>query len=80
MIKLIVKTTTVRNKEVVTDLSDTPASVFEKLGVSTAGASITLDGRFINGSLLNKSFAELDIKEGAVAYLNNVVKSDGGNI
>lgn len=76
MIKLYVKTNTAR-REVTADVTATPASVFNDMGVSTAGASINLNGTILSATDLNSSFSALGVADGATANLNSIVKADG---
>ena len=77
MIKVIVKTTNIRNKEVVADVTGTPKSGFDELGASVAGASVNLNGTILTATDLNSTFEALGVADGGTINLNAVVKADG---
>ena len=79
MIKVIIKTNTVRNKEVTAETTTTPAQVFNEIGVSVAGASVNLNGMILTATDLNSSFEALGVADGTVVNLNSVIKADGAN-
>lgn len=79
MIKVIIKTSNIRGKEVMAEVTDTPAKVFDDLGVGLSGSSINLNGIILAASDLNQSFEALGTSDGATVNLNAVVKSDGAN-
>ena len=77
MIKVIVKTNTVRGREVTADAETTPAENFADLGVSVSGTSVNLDGVILTATDLNSSLEALGIHDGATVNLNSVIKADG---
>lgn len=79
MIKVLVSTNGFRKREVITDLSSTPASVFSDLGVSTAGTVSYLNGCTLSRQEFNAQFADLDVADGDTVDLTAIVKSDGAN-
>lgn len=76
MIKVLVKTNTVR-REVVTESTSTPNAVFSGMGVSVAGAVVNLNGTILTATDLNSTFAALGVTDGASVNLNSIVKADG---
>ncbi len=78
MIKVFVKTNTTR-KEVLVDVSSSPASVFNDLGVSTASSAINLNGKILTGTELDSSFEALGVADGGSVNLNSIVKADGAS-
>lgn len=76
MITINVSTTTVR-RTVIKEITDTPASVFEELGVDTDNSMVTLDGGIVRGGDINKTFGELGLTDGGSTYLRSIVKADG---
>lgn len=76
MIKVYVKTNSIR-KDVTTDVTATPASVFSDLGASTAGAAVNLNGTILTATDLNSSFEALGVADGSTVNLNSIVKADG---
>lgn len=77
MIKVHVKAAT--RQEVTAEITSTPATVFNDLGISLAGASTNLNGTFLDARTINATFAELGVEDGATVYLNSVVKADGAS-
>ncbi len=78
MIKVLVKTNTIRT-EVVTEVTDTPASVFSKAQAGTSGSIINLNGMQLSVTDLNSTFAALGVDDGSTVNLNSIVKADGAN-
>lgn len=76
MIKVSVRTNTTR-KEVTAEVTDTPATVFSKMGISMAGSVISLDGKFLNQTDCNSSFDQLGVVDGSIIGLSANVKADG---
>ena len=76
MINVAVKTNTVR-RTVSADITATPRSVFEDLGVDISTSMINLNGVMVDASNVNKSFEGLGVEDGTTAYLNAIVKADG---
>lgn len=76
MIKVLVKTNTMR-KEVITEVSNTPAKVFEQADAGVAGAMVNLNGTVLTATDLNSTFEALGVADGATINLNSVVKADG---
>lgn len=64
----------VKRDTVVVEDSATPRQVFEENGVDYSHGVTTLDGSVLGPGEMDKSFAELGIKERT--YLYNVVKTD----
>ena len=77
MIKVVIKTNTIRGKEVTADVDSTPARVFGDLGVSVAGASVNLNGMILTATDLNSTFEALGVADGATVNLNSVIKAVG---
>ena len=77
MIKVIIKTTSVR-REITANLSDTPRSLFDEQGIDIESGIINLDGAPLCFVELNKPLGELGIAEGAICSLNCIVKAYGG--
>lgn len=78
MIRVIVKTNTTR-REVTASVNNTPKSVFDDMGVSTAGAVANLNGTTLNATDLNSTFEALGVQDGSTVNLNSIVKADGAN-
>lgn len=76
MIKVLVKTNVVR-QEVVTEVTSTPNSVFNDLGISIAGSMVNLNGAILYGVDLSSSFAALGVTDGSTVNLNSIIKADG---
>ena len=76
MIKVLVKTNTVR-REVVADVNSTPNAVLEDMGVSVAGSVVNLNGTILTATDLNSTFTTLGATDGATINLNSIVKADG---
>lgn len=76
MIKVLVKTNTVR-REVVADVNSTPNAVLEDMGVSVAGSVVNLNGTILTATDLNSTFTALGTADGTTVNLNSIVKADG---
>lgn len=77
MIKVIVKTNTIRARDIVTEATNTPASVFDELGVGTAGSMVNLNGGMLTAADLHSTFADLGVEDGTTVNLNSITKADG---
>ena len=64
MIKVLVKTNTMR-QEVITEVTKTPAQVFEQADAGVAGAMVNLNGTVLTAA------------DAATVNLNSIVKADG---
>lgn len=78
MIKVIVRANGAP-KEIVAKLSDTPLTVFNELGMDTAGSVVSLNGRFLSSAEKSMSFETLEVSEGRTINLSSIVKADGAN-
>lgn len=78
MIQVNIKTTSGR-KTITTEVTNTPRSVFEEIGLSTAGQNVSLDGQALTVSELGDTFEALGVKEGSAITIRCVVKADGAN-
>lgn len=76
MIKVLVKTNTVR-REVVADVNSTPNAVFEEMGISVSGSTVNLNGTILTATDMNSSFTALGANDGTTVNLNSIVKADG---
>lgn len=76
MIKVFVKSNTTR-KEIIADITSTPAQAFEQANVGFAGAMNNLNGTILTATDLNSSFEALGVAEGDTINLNSIVKADG---
>lgn len=76
MITLNVRTNTAR-RTVNKDITDTPRSVFEELGVDTSTSMVNLNGTILSGADFDKTFEELRVADGSTANLNAIIKADG---
>ena len=79
MIRVIFKSNTMR-QEVTKEITDTPKSVFEELGVMTENIVANIDGMVLSATDLYSPFSALNIQPGDEIRLNSVVKLDGGRI
>ena len=77
MIQVNVRTNTVR-KSVNKEISATPASVLDEMGLSASGAQINLGGTILSATDLNSTFEALGITDNTSVNLNSIVKADGG--
>lgn len=77
MIKIIVKTNTIR-KERIMDIEDSPSKVFDDLSISPIGSVVNLNGSILISSSINDSFKLLGVEDGSTVNLNCVVKADAG--
>ena len=55
MIKVLVKTNTTR-QEVITEVTKTPAQVFEEANAGVSGAMVNLNGTVLSATDLNSTF------------------------
>ena len=78
MIKVIIKTNTIRDKQVTAEVTDKVISVFEDLGVDVSGSTTNLNGTILSNTDLNASFQANGVEDGETVRLNSVVKLDGG--
>jgi len=62
------------NQQIVNEVTDTPRSLFQKLGVAYERAQVSLNGTIISGSQLDTPFAALGVSGSAT--LSAIVKSD----
>lgn len=76
MIQIRVQTNGVR-ETVIKDVTATPASVFNDLGVDISRSMVNLNGATLNAASVNKTFEELGVADGSTANLNSIVKADG---
>lgn len=76
MIKVIVKTNITR-QEIITEVTETPAHVFELANTGAAGSMVNLNGTILTVTDLNSTFEALGIEDGATASLNSIIKADG---
>lgn len=76
MIKVLVKTNTAR-EEVITEVTSTPAKVFEEANAGVSGAMVNLNGTVLTATDLNSTFEQLGVADGATVNLNSIVKADG---
>lgn len=76
MIKVLVKTNTTR-QEVITEVTKTPAQVFEEANAGVSGAMVNLNGTVLTATDLNSTFEHLGVADGATVNLNSIVKADG---
>lgn len=67
-------------KKINAELTDTPASLFEKFEVSTASSQVTLNGRILSKDELDDTLGQLGVEEGSQGnILSAIVKADGAN-
>ena len=76
MIKVIVKSNTTR-REIIAEVSDTPASVFDNAEVGTDGSMMNINGTILHAADLHSPFSALGVADGTTINLNSVVKADG---
>jgi hypothetical protein len=76
MIQLNVRTSTTR-RTITTDVTSTPRSVFNEMGIDTSTSMVNLDGAILSAEDFNKSFDRLGVADGSTANLNAIVKADG---
>ena len=76
MIKVLVKTNTMR-QEVITEVTKTPAQVFEQADAGVAGAMVNLNGTVLTATDLHSTFEALGVADGATVNLNSIVMADG---
>ena len=76
MIKVLVKTNTTR-QEVIAEVTETPAQVFEEANAGVSGAMVNLNGTVLTATDLNSTFEALCVADGATVNLNSIVKADG---
>lgn len=76
MIKVLVKTNTTR-QEVIAEVTETPAQVFEEANAGVSGAMVNLNGTVLTATDLNSTFEALGVADGATVNLNSIVKADG---
>lgn len=63
-------------KVVNADINDTLRETFEKAGVSYASGTNTLDGAPLGVGSIDKTFAELGVRDDTNCFLLSVVKAD----
>lgn len=76
MIKVLVKTNVIR-QEVVAEVTSTPNSIFNDLGISVSGSMVNLNGTTLCGVDLSSSFSSLGVDDGSTVSLNSIIKADG---
>lgn len=76
MIKVLVKTNTTR-QEIIAEITDTPAQVFERANAGLSGSMVNLNGATLTLTDLHSPFENLGVEEGATINLNSIVKADG---
>ena len=77
MIQINVKTNTAR-KAFTREITDTPISVLNEMGLSTTGTQINLNGTILSAADQNAPFEKLGVQDGQSYTLNVIVKADGG--
>lgn len=75
MVKVLVKTNTMR-QEIITEVTKTPAQVFEQADAGVAGAMVNLNGTILTATDLHSTFEALGVTDGATINLNSIVKAD----
>lgn len=63
-------------KTVPADINDTLRETFESAGISYASGTNTLDGAPLSVGDIDKTFAELGIRDNTKCFLLSVVKAD----
>lgn len=76
MIQVNVRTNTTR-KTCNVEVTDTPKSVFDSVGVDVSRSMTNLNGVTLTATDLNSTFAALGVSDGTTANLNSIVKADG---
>ncbi len=61
------------------EMNETPASVFESLGIELNNSSVSLGGVTLKASEVNSTFENLNITDGTTIRLTSVVKGDGAS-
>lgn len=77
MITVIVKTATVRGRNVSADITNTPKEVLSEVGVNLSGEMVNLDGMQLSAADMNQTFETLGIADGTTTNLTAVKKADG---
>ena len=62
-------------QQMVNEATDTPRSLFEKLGVAYERGQTSINGRILNGAQIDETFANLGVS--GQCTLTNIIKGDG---
>lgn len=76
MFRLKITTNTERRPEIVTPTTQKIAEALEQNGISTTGATVSLNGRILDAPDYGKTFSESGVTAGQTAILSVVVKAD----
>ncbi len=64
------------SREVIAQVSDTILNALEANNISINGATVSFNGRILNTSEFNKTFADMGAQSGGTGILSVVVKAD----
>lgn len=76
MFRLKIHTNMERKPEVVRSTDMTVEEALKESGVSTRGASVSLNGRFLRADEMDATFAQLGVSEGDTTILSVIVKAE----